>query len=219
MVGHRSRRWPVVLVVVAAVGSVAETGDLWEPYQLIDATSAGWRYATSRPIAGDHRRGPGRATLSPGPLPAATGGPATSAHGETVVRGCYALHLDAGSGPMVNPFPLVRERREQRAPRASQSDRAVATTGVQVPLCRQADFRRRTPRHVAHVPRCRWPIHALVLWPVRRGRRGRRYEPMTRPNIGRRARSRRATAWGEGCPSTTDEKGKGVCPLLSTSNI
>jgi integrase len=39
----------------------------------------------------------------------------TVAHGESVVRGFYDFHLDAGTGPMVNPFPLVRERRRGRA--------------------------------------------------------------------------------------------------------
>src|ERR1035437_8579158 len=36
--------------------------------------------------------------------------PATAAHNETVVRSFYEFHLQAGSGPMVNPFPLSRLR-------------------------------------------------------------------------------------------------------------
>jgi site-specific recombinase XerC len=47
--------------------------------------------------------------------PAAKYAPSTRAHCETVVRVFYAFHLEAGSGPMVNPFPLVGGRREQRA--------------------------------------------------------------------------------------------------------
>ena len=39
----------------------------------------------------------------------------TVAHCETVLRGFYDFHLEAGSGPMVNPFPLVRDRRGGRA--------------------------------------------------------------------------------------------------------
>jgi len=35
---------------------------------------------------------------------------ATVAHCETVLRGFYDFHLDAGTGPMVNPFPLARYR-------------------------------------------------------------------------------------------------------------
>src|ERR1700757_971334 len=37
------------------------------------------------------------------------------AHSETVLRGFYEFHLAAGSGPIVNPFPLHRSRRRQRA--------------------------------------------------------------------------------------------------------
>jgi len=39
----------------------------------------------------------------------------TLAHSETVLRGFYSFHLEAGSGPIVNPFPLVRERLNARA--------------------------------------------------------------------------------------------------------
>jgi site-specific recombinase XerC len=39
----------------------------------------------------------------------------TVAHCETVLRSFYAFHLEAGSGPIVNPFPLVRGRRAGRA--------------------------------------------------------------------------------------------------------
>ena len=39
---------------------------------------------------------------------------ATRAHSETVLRSFYDFHLEAGSGPMVNPFPLSRDRRGGR---------------------------------------------------------------------------------------------------------
>lgn len=38
---------------------------------------------------------------------------ATHAHSETVLRGFYEFHLQTGSGPMVNPFPLSRSRRSR----------------------------------------------------------------------------------------------------------
>jgi len=41
--------------------------------------------------------------------------PATAAHSETVLRAFYEFHLEAGSGPIVNPFPLSRNRRGGRA--------------------------------------------------------------------------------------------------------
>jgi site-specific recombinase XerD len=37
--------------------------------------------------------------------------PAVRAHSETVLRGFYAYHLEAGTGPVINPFPLDRSRR------------------------------------------------------------------------------------------------------------
>jgi len=39
----------------------------------------------------------------------------TVAHSETVLRTFYEFHLDAGTGPIVNPFPLDRSRRSGRA--------------------------------------------------------------------------------------------------------
>jgi integrase len=41
--------------------------------------------------------------------------PSVRAHCETVLRGFYGFHLDAGSGPLVNPFPLDRSRQGRRA--------------------------------------------------------------------------------------------------------
>jgi integrase len=40
---------------------------------------------------------------------------ATRAHSETVLRVFYEFHRDAGTGPMVNPFPLARERQGGRS--------------------------------------------------------------------------------------------------------
>ena len=57
---------------------------------------------TANPVTG--KRSPGRKyALS------------TLAHSETVLRSFYAFHLEAGSGPIMNPFPLVRERAGGRA--------------------------------------------------------------------------------------------------------
>lgn len=47
--------------------------------------------------------------------PGAKYAPSTLAHSETVLRGFYAFHLEADSGPIMNPFPLVRERAAGRA--------------------------------------------------------------------------------------------------------
>jgi integrase len=40
--------------------------------------------------------------------------PSVRAHSETVLRAFYDFHLDAGSGPVLNPFPLDRSRRGGR---------------------------------------------------------------------------------------------------------
>jgi site-specific recombinase XerC len=55
---------------------------------------------------------PGRATGT-GVVPGKQAGtarfaPSTVAHCETVCRGFYGYHLEAGTGPIVNPFPLAR---------------------------------------------------------------------------------------------------------------
>ncbi|MCI2422489.1 site-specific integrase [Saccharopolyspora sp. K220] len=39
----------------------------------------------------------------------------TAAHAETVLRSFYDFQLEAGAGPIVNPFPLARARRSGRA--------------------------------------------------------------------------------------------------------
>ena len=59
---------------------------------------------------------PGRrlaaAVLVQGRRPAsATYAPSTVAHCETVCRGFYSYHLETGTGPIVNPFPLARPGR------------------------------------------------------------------------------------------------------------
>jgi integrase len=40
---------------------------------------------------------------------------ASRAHAETVLRAFYEFHLETGTGPIVNPFPLDRSRRAGRA--------------------------------------------------------------------------------------------------------
>ncbi|MGH9122638.1 MAG: tyrosine-type recombinase/integrase [Acidimicrobiales bacterium] len=48
------------------------------------------------------------------PAPGSKYAPATVAHAETVLRSFYDFHLEATTGPMVNPFPLSRSRRSGR---------------------------------------------------------------------------------------------------------
>src|SRR6266498_2892688 len=80
-------------------------------FRFLWAVEIGWDRATRAEardfccwmlVAG--KPGPGRSYAS-----------RTRVHSETVLRGFYDFHQDAASGPMVNPFPLVRGRRHGRA--------------------------------------------------------------------------------------------------------
>lgn len=62
-----------------------------------------WRHRDAQPDAGA-LAGTGRAYSA-----------AVRAHSETVLRGFYDFHRDAGTGPILNPFPLDRSRRGARA--------------------------------------------------------------------------------------------------------
>lgn len=77
---------------------------------------------------------------SPGPRYAST----TAAHGETVLRGFYEFHVDAGTGPIVNPFPLARERRTGR----------VSAHRNPMQVQRHERVGRYRPRLVDRPPRC-----------------------------------------------------------------
>ena len=136
---------------VLRCGALEATGDLFEPYQVVDVDgvvvapvaaylrdlqACGRPTATQRSYAMDLLRwfrflwavevGWDQATRveardfccwiqlagKPGGLaPDVRYAPATVAHCETVLRGFYGFHLEAGTGPMVNPFPLARGRR------------------------------------------------------------------------------------------------------------
>ncbi|MCM4083925.1 site-specific integrase [Paractinoplanes hotanensis] len=191
--------------MVAKVGSVQETGNVWEPYRLSDPAgiavaavtaflnelqASGRSAATQRSYAMDllrwfrflwavgvlwsqatrveardfcrwlvlcDKQSPGgkarpvgagaggvRNPVTGKPSLARTYAPTTRAHGETVVRGFYAFHQEVGSGPMVNPFPLVGERR---------GSRAHAHHNPMEPWQRERSGRYR-PKLVARVPRC-----------------------------------------------------------------
>ena len=164
------------MLVVSGRGGLEATGDLFQPYRLVDAgggvvapvaayfaelTACGrpvttqrsygmdllrwfrflwalgvaWDQATRveardfcrwlqiadkpvRPLAAPERRWCWLRTDRPTGVNAVTGkavrgsryAAATVAHCETVLRGFYDFHLEAGTGPMVNPFPLARYR-------------------------------------------------------------------------------------------------------------
>ncbi|WP_241720649.1 tyrosine-type recombinase/integrase [Streptomyces lydicus] len=65
--------------------------------------------ASTRPVPGTPNPITGK------PTPGKKFAPTTRAHAETVLRGFYDFHLDEGTGPIINPFPLDRSRRQGRA--------------------------------------------------------------------------------------------------------
>jgi integrase len=103
----------------------AEARDFCSWIQLADKPArAHWRYpgggapgavmaraaaGTPNPVTGKPSPGRGYAT-------------ATVVHCESVLRGFYEFHLQAGSGPMVNPFPLARGRRTRANAHRSPMD-------------------------------------------------------------------------------------------------
>ena len=84
--------------------------DLLRWFRFLWAVDVGWDRAT-RVEARDFCRWIQLAGKPGGSAPDGRYAPATVAHCETVLRGFYEFHLEAGTGPMVNPFPLARGRR------------------------------------------------------------------------------------------------------------
>ena len=105
------------------------------------ALSRGWR-------AGDgDGAGSGR-DAEPGDGEAFSGrgyATATVVHCESVLRGFYDFHLQAGSGPMVNPFPLARGRRT--AGRMPTATRWIPSRGQRAGRYRPKAVRR-IPRQI-----------------------------------------------------------------------
>ena len=83
-------RWIQIAVKPGRAGDAA-TAD-------IPARAAPARAGVPNPVTGKARPGSGYA-------------PATVTHSESVLRGFYDFHCEAGTGPIVNPFPLARARR------------------------------------------------------------------------------------------------------------
>jgi integrase len=103
--------------------------DLLRWFRFVWAAGVGWDRAARADardfcrwlqVAGKPVRPHWRARERPGNgTPAVASGlaysPAVRAHCETVLRSFYGFHLEAGTGPLVNPFPLDRSRGGGRA--------------------------------------------------------------------------------------------------------
>lgn len=96
----------------------------WEKASRIEARDFCRWLAVTRKPSHSHWRRPDGPPLGVGPsAPNALTGkrppglryaPATVVHAESVLRAFYDFHLEVGTGPMVNPFPLVRDARRGR---------------------------------------------------------------------------------------------------------
>ncbi|MGR6998838.1 site-specific integrase [Yinghuangia aomiensis] len=210
MVDPWGRDRDLAALVLPEVGRLVATGDVWEPYRLLDAAGAvvgpvaayfaelqaanssgktvrsygmdllrwfrflwvrdvdwdravrsdardfaRWMLLADKPVRPHWRRRDGdmpdtpaterKSAGSPNPVtgkpaPGTKYAPSTRAHCETVLRSFYDFHLDMGTGPVVNPFPLDRARRVGRAHARLQSDGAVSGREARaVPACGAAE--------------------------------------------------------------------------------
>jgi integrase len=110
---------------------LAALGVLWDRATRVEARDfARWMQIADKPVRVHWRRGEekalpvtGASKLAPGTPNPVTGKPSpgrkyketTRVHAETVLRQFYDFHLQAGRGPIINPFPLDRSRRAGRA--------------------------------------------------------------------------------------------------------
>jgi len=197
-------------LVVPLVGALEKTGDVFDPYRLLDAAGLGvvpvseylkdlraagraestqrsygmdllrwfrflwaigspwdratrveardfcrWLQSADKPVRTHWRTGmpptpdpvrPGAGTVNAVTGKASPGrdyASATLAHNETVLRAFYDFHLQTGSGPMVNPFPLVRTGRRPYAHHNPLEPFGRERTGRYRPRLTQ-----RVPRHI-----------------------------------------------------------------------
>jgi integrase len=75
------------------------------------AAGGGQKRKRPTPPASSHRTSKATNPITGKAAPGQSYAAATRAHSETVLRRFYEFHLEAGSGPMVNPFPAARGRR------------------------------------------------------------------------------------------------------------
>jgi integrase len=74
-----------------------------------------WLQVAGKPVRPHWREQDGRGAGKPARSSGAGYSPSARAHCETVLRSFYDFHVEAGTGPLVNPFPLDRSRRGGRA--------------------------------------------------------------------------------------------------------
>lgn len=73
-----------------------------------------WMQLANKPVR-PHWRHPGELADPLASLATSRYAPSVRAHSETVLRSFYDYHREEGTGPILNPFPLDRSRRDERA--------------------------------------------------------------------------------------------------------
>jgi site-specific recombinase XerD len=94
---------------------LAGTGVAWDQATRVEARDFCRWLQVSGKQARPHWRTDGEASVLVAVSAGRAYAPSVRAHSETVLRAFYDFHLDAGSGPVINPFPLDRSRRGGRA--------------------------------------------------------------------------------------------------------
>jgi integrase len=90
-------------------------GVAWERATRVEAREfARWLQVSGKP-ARPHWRRRERQDVTAGRSSGRAYSVSVRAHSETVLRGFYDFHREAGTGPLLNPFPLDRSRRGRRA--------------------------------------------------------------------------------------------------------
>ncbi|MEV4112447.1 tyrosine-type recombinase/integrase [Nonomuraea sp. NPDC049695] len=116
-------RWLAAAGVSWKQATPAEGRDFARWMQIADKPArTHWRRRDGH-ADGAEKRGSGSASSRAGEVNRVTGksrlstrfSPASRAHAETVLRRFYDFHLEAGTGPIMNPFPQDRSRRAGRA--------------------------------------------------------------------------------------------------------
>ncbi len=74
-----------------------------------------WMLVAGKPARVHWRKQDQGLVAAGGPTTGLAYSPSVRAHSETVLRGFYDLHREVGTGPILNPFPLDRSRRDRRA--------------------------------------------------------------------------------------------------------
>jgi integrase len=74
-----------------------------------------WLQLAGKPVRPHWRERDRPGPAVPVPVSGEVYAPSVRAHSETVLRGFYDFHREAGTGPLINPFPLDRSRRGGRA--------------------------------------------------------------------------------------------------------